>query len=349
MKETMTRLGVGKHIVSAEYFIALQEFAWERGMEPQAFIRDTGLPLSVLIQPNLYISASAMQQGIRNLINEFDSPELSIEYGRRLSISDHGALGIASQSSKNLYATAELLIQFINTRSTHSDAIDFEVKGGRAYIIVRIENSGDFAALRFYALSLLVTIETGIRIITGSTLEDINSEILISFDSPGVIASRYLPTGLKLKFNQDVNEISIPVELMQRPLKKFNPEMASIAASACEEELDKLGFTKNITATVRSVLRKTDGRLPTINCVSDSLNVSARTLKRKLSNAGTSYQKIKDSERFRKAIYLLEFTDETMEKIAENLGYSDASSFNKAFKSWAGVTPSDYRNFHQMG
>lgn len=349
MTETITRLGTGKHLVSAEYFIALQEFAWERGMEPQVFMQNTGLPLSILIQPHSHISATAMEQAVRNVLAEFDSPALAIEYGRRLSIADHGALGVASQSSKDLYTIAELLGQFIKTRSSRSESIDFEIKGDRACIIFSSEEGGDPETMRFYITSLLMTCETGIRTVTGTMQEDIGSEISIEYESPGEILKSDLPPGLSLQFGQEINQISIPIELMQRPLAKFNPELFNMATSACEEELAKLGITENIVTIVRSLLRKSEGKLPNVDSIADHLNMSARTLKRKLSQAGVSYQQIKDSERFRKAMHLLEFTDETMEQIAEQLGYSDASSFNKAFKAWSEVTPSEYRHTHQAG
>ena len=68
-----------------------------------------------------------------------------------------------------------------------------------------------------------------------------------------------------------------------------------------------------------------------------------RTLQRKLVSVDTSFQEIKDSERFRRAKHLLEARDDNLEKIAAALGYSDASNFSKAFKKWAGQLPGAYR------
>jgi len=71
--------------------------------------------------------------------------------------------------------------------------------------------------------------------------------------------------------------------------------------------------------------------------------MSSRTLKRKLQQLGTSYQKILDDLRKGLAVEHLTQTSSTVDDIALMLGYSDASNFARAFRRWTGRSPTDYR------
>lgn len=344
MIDSVEKIGQGEFAVAAEYLIALQEFMSERGMSPQAFLADSGLPLSALVQPQARIGHLSMEQVVRNVLAVFPDPLLILEYGKRLSISKHGMLGFAAQNSATLMEAAGVLVQYINTRTGGGEEFELILKEDYAYLrIVPSDAEVDVEVARFHALTTFINLESLARWLMGMQEEEVDIEIRISFDSPGDIPADALSPGVKLVFNALFNELRLPVSLLMQPLPKANPELASVAMAECEAELIRLGVKADVAAMVRAQIRDADGRLPTIDRVADSLHMSARTLKRKLQEAGTTYQQIKDSERFRKAIHLLETTDDSMERVAEALGYSNASNFNKAFKGWAELSPSEYR------
>jgi AraC-like DNA-binding protein len=61
-----------------------------------------------------------------------------------------------------------------------------------------------------------------------------------------------------------------------------------------------------------------------------------------LRDEGSSYQQIKDDIRRDTAIHLLARGDTVIEDIAMQVGFSEATSFFRAFKRWTGVTPRAY-------
>jgi AraC-like DNA-binding protein len=73
------------------------------------------------------------------------------------------------------------------------------------------------------------------------------------------------------------------------------------------------------------------------------LGLHARTLRRTISAEGSTYQHIVDEVRFKLATTCLTRTEMTHESISERLGFSDASSFRRAFKRWAHISPNDYK------
>jgi AraC-like DNA-binding protein len=72
--------------------------------------------------------------------------------------------------------------------------------------------------------------------------------------------------------------------------------------------------------------------------------MSARTLRRHLKAAQTSYRKVLNEVQEALAIDYLRRTDISVDEIAYLLGYSDTSNFRHAFKQWTGKTPSSYRS-----
>jgi AraC-like DNA-binding protein len=73
------------------------------------------------------------------------------------------------------------------------------------------------------------------------------------------------------------------------------------------------------------------------------MHLSERTLRRRLSEYDTSYLDLLDELRAALARKLLQRPDRSIDGIAEQLGFSDPSSFFHAFKRWTGSTPVQFR------
>jgi AraC-like DNA-binding protein len=89
--------------------------------------------------------------------------------------------------------------------------------------------------------------------------------------------------------------------------------------------------------------RHLDSEMPSLEVVGKSLGVTPQTLSRRLQEEGQGYQAIKDDLRRDAAIEYLARPDLTLIEIANLLGFSEASTFHRAFKKWTGVAPGEYR------
>jgi len=77
--------------------------------------------------------------------------------------------------------------------------------------------------------------------------------------------------------------------------------------------------------------------------VATALGLTARTLQRKLADAGTSFQAVHDAARQALAEELLRDVRLNLTDVAYLLGYREQSSFNRACRDWFGSTPARTR------
>jgi AraC-like DNA-binding protein len=73
------------------------------------------------------------------------------------------------------------------------------------------------------------------------------------------------------------------------------------------------------------------------------LNVSERTLRRKLSEEDQQFQALLNRSRYALARQLLRNTSLPVADIAAALQYKDANAFSRAFRGWASCPPSEWR------
>lgn len=100
----------------------------------------------------------------------------------------------------------------------------------------------------------------------------------------------------------------------------------------------------SVTERLRHLLRRhLESRLPTFDEISRMLAMTPQTLRRRLSEEGHNYQSIKEEFRRDAAINFLAKPDLSLADIAYMLGFSEPSTFYRAFKKWTGVAPGEYR------
>ena len=98
-----------------------------------------------------------------------------------------------------------------------------------------------------------------------------------------------------------------------------------------------------VTHQVREQLMRMGAGSMNIEQVADALNMSSRTVCRKLEAEQTSFKQVRDDLRRDLAIERLHDPHASIAEIAQELGFGEVSSFHRAFRSWTGTTPGTYR------
>ena len=98
-----------------------------------------------------------------------------------------------------------------------------------------------------------------------------------------------------------------------------------------------------ISSRVNVYLKQAQPQWPDLQRTARTLNMAVSTLQRNLSAEHTSFQTLKDQLRCEIAIHRLRTSDIPLAKLAFELGFADAATFQRAFKAWTGYPPGRYR------
>ncbi len=131
---------------------------------------------------------------------------------------------------------------------------------------------------------------------------------------------------------------------MHQSLPLANPAAKQQAMLVAEAELKRVVQVQkgDIGWQVRACIQGSEQRLA-LDEVAEGLNLSPRTLRRKLQEAGLTFRQISDEELLKKAMLLLDDQQQKVSSVASACGFIDLLSFREAFKRWSGITPQQYR------
>ena len=148
-----------------------------------------------------------------------------------------------------------------------------------------------------------------------------------------------------LVFGAEHNSIRMPQHFLDRPFLSSNKLMFRILANAMETYFSMGDKTSGFVATVcRQIMLEDPLVNPAAENVAQRLGISTRTMRRRLSDEGFTFNDAKNLARERRAKYLLVNSRASLTEIAFELGYSELSAFSRAFRCWVGETPQAYRD-----
>ena len=163
--------------------------------------------------------------------------------------------------------------------------------------------------------------------------------------APGFIAPvrHFFPC--PVSYEQSVNSVTFSARhLDAEPLRDEEDLAAFLKLAPFYMVIEPQTSALSITHRIRHILGDDFRReMPSFEELTRQLNMSARTLRRRLEKEGTSYQRIKDNARRDVAISMLSRDGLTVSEVAEQVGFSDPSAFHRSFKKWTGQSPGSYR------
>ncbi len=145
-----------------------------------------------------------------------------------------------------------------------------------------------------------------------------------------------------VSFGADFLRIGFKANAMNRPVLTASPEIADTNSELLQRYLEGLNqnFVSRARQQLTDLLKVSEG---TQEALASALNMSARSLQRRLQSENTSFRHLLDEIRQQQAMSEMKYSQKPITDIALELGFSDSGSFSRAFKRWTGLAPSQYR------
>jgi AraC-like DNA-binding protein len=150
--------------------------------------------------------------------------------------------------------------------------------------------------------------------------------------------------GCQALFNADRNALVFRCSDLDRPFVTHNEELLTVIGTQFDAELEARGESQNVGERVKDALQRSlAGKRPALQDVARELGLGARTLQRRLTDAGFTFQQLVEETRRELARYYLRQSAVELNETAFLLGFEDANSFFRAFHGWEGTSPGEWR------
>ena len=267
-----------------------------------------------------------------------NDPYLGLRLGQQVGIASYGTFGFAMMSCANLRESIELLSRYGKVFfQPHWESQDYN--GG---LVLRHNlTKGTSAQQRIIAelvFSQLLWIGNSLY---RRRLEGV--ELHFMYPEPPDIGYYQSFFAIKVIFGAERNQLFLPEHVLDTPVKTANISDHVLFHQQCEEMLRSLSSGEKTTNEVRRLLLQSAGDFLDSSQVAGRLNMSERSLRRKLNAESVSFRTLFEEVRDLLATEYLAKTDLTVAEIAHLLSYSETVNFRRAFVRWNSMTPSEYR------
>jgi AraC-like DNA-binding protein len=144
-------------------------------------------------------------------------------------------------------------------------------------------------------------------------------------------------------FATDEDALYIDTELLDQPLPGHNIDLAQSNDRAIEQYLENMGRNQVATEVRKLLINVMPSGEATQENIARRMNRSLSTLQRQLNTEGTSFRDIAAKTKCTLAESYIEEGKYSLSQIAYLLGFSDQSSFTRAFRRWTGSSPGEFR------
>jgi len=316
----------------------LARFGVERGLRRDALLRGTGLAPARLDDPSAQVDAHQELTVARNLVRELgDPPGLGLDAGVRYRVTTFGVFGFACISSPTLRDAISFALRYLDLSfifclpavELTPQELRFELRDERLpHDVRRFLLERDVSAIHTVINDLLPG---------GLTIRQLD----FRFPEPEDPARYTEVFGFRPRFGAPAHRVAIDPAALGQPLPQASEHTVALCEAQCRELVSRRRARSGIAHQVREKLIRVGGAVEMAE-VARELNVSVRTLRRRLEDAGTSFRGLLDEVRQALAEEMLATGALSVEDVALRLGYAEASSFIFAFRRWTGTTPARY-------
>lgn len=145
-------------------------------------------------------------------------------------------------------------------------------------------------------------------------------------------------------FSQQDVRIYFATDVLQLPSLHAEPELLQLHEKLASEHVAKLERQDVVSKVYKVFAEVLETGQVSLDDVASRLDIKPRTLRTRLTEAGTNFNQLLADYRCNLAKRLLAGTDESIDEIVYLTGFSEPSTFYRAFKRWTNQTPVEYRN-----
>ncbi|WP_242208367.1 MULTISPECIES: AraC family transcriptional regulator [unclassified Pseudomonas] len=313
----------------------------ELGQNPVNLLRDHGMVVAQLRQPNSYLSYEKTANLLDLTARQCAEPLFGLRLASRQSLLAIGDVALSGSRQPTVGDALNFARQYLYL---HASGLHLELgkRGERAEVKLRFDFTNPQGLQHLSQLSA-AQLFNAVRILTAADSPQIRLHLQqAASKSPGWQAINIYG---KVRFDSSFDGVSFPLEYLKRAPSANEELMREHWANRMQQL--KTQYPDNLQAQVCHLIGSllNSGEC-NIEAVSNSLGLQPRVLQKRLKAESSSFSQLLQETRLDIARQNLLRERTSITDLALNLGYADVSVFSRHFKQWTGVSPRNWRAQH---
>jgi AraC-like DNA-binding protein len=310
------------------------------GIDASALLAGAGLDPEGPWDPKAMIPAARYYDLLERIADQIDATDLPVRGGASMRCDDYGALGLAWKAALDLRGSFSRVARYARLWTS---VVGYELRPHPRGALFILHRAGERRlGMR---LSNEATLASGVSLARQvSPVPFAPLEVLVRHPAPKSVAYHEEWFGCPVRFDADLDALLISAEALDRPNILGDEGISRYLISHLDAELSEVADEAPVIARARDAIAQglSEGA-PKMADVARGLGLSVRSFHRRLSEHGMSFQTLTEDTRRDLAEGLLRDERHTLAEIAFLTGFSEQSSFTRAFRRWLGTTPASYR------
>ena len=302
-----------------------------------ALLRGLGFEPPDLERVDFRVSYAQTGRVVQRALQLLGDPHLGLRLGANFSLVSWGLCLVGMMASAGPREALELAIDFLPSTERFL-RLQRELDGAQLSAVAEPVYDEDEDVRRFLVEHAFAALTRAMRYVVGPWYGP--QRVELSAEAPADPRGHEEVFGCPVRFGTRTDRMVF--DLVEHPIATADP----LVARLCRHQLEQragAGAPSELEAVIVRALRVDLRTPPTMAAIAASINISERTLRRRLLEAELSYAGLLDQERMRRALALLGATQSPLARVAKEAGFSDARSLRRAIKRWTGQTPSALR------
>ncbi len=335
----MSQASAVEHSMLGTFVLPVAQALRVLGFDPVEELASVDIDLARAANPEWRISPEAFNALLAHCESISGDEAFGLLAAEKLQPQVLHGLGLAWLASDTVYDGLRRLVRFSSMIST----------GMR----LELAEEGEFVHLRLGAVEVeqpaWSTRDYGVGVISRMcelTLGEFLAPVAVRLERPAPAEPdrwEYLLAS-RVTFDAGDNRITWARSDILEPLVTGDPQLARANDEQTQAYIDGILARTLSREVVEKIVEYLPDGPPSQQQVADSLHVSNRTLQRKLKEEGTSFMDLLQDTRLQLARKYLRQPSRSVVETAYMLGFSEPSTFSRAFKRWTGKAPGEYRD-----
>lgn len=313
-------------------------------LDPEPFFRKARIDPKLIDDPHARFSLSSVDNIYHQLYMVVDDPCMGLKVARLWHPSHLASLGYAWLASSTLYTALNRLSRYVRIIN---DAISVTLEENAGNLVITVSSEDRESPQYYQADSSSAILLSMCRANYG---EDLNP-VMVSFKHAGsspCSGDYFSFFRCPVEFGAKNNQIILPLDAVNKRLTSSNPQLAQINDQVMIKYLARMDQDDIIQRVKVAILDQLPSGNVTDDTISEAIYTSKRTLQRKLNEQGTTFKAILTEVRKDLACKYIHDRQLTLTEISFMLGFSEMSSFSRAFKRWTGESPKEFRKLDSV-